>query len=245
MKVGSLYSNAIDGFAYAAQMLGMDVCWQVEINKEYHRYLNKNYPESEKHQYDGYVGKRNLEKVDIICGGDPCQPHSVSGIRRGKTDDRYRWPEMYRIIEELRPNWVVNENVAGTISNMVLDQKIADLEKIGYTCQSYVIPAVAVNAYHIRNRVFLVAYANVYGRGGVLHYDDTTSAEAFKQTTVLDSSCHPFLQFEKRMGRPPVLPYDDGLPDRILRLGSAGDTIVANIPIILLSAIKAINSQII
>jgi len=178
MKVGSLYSNAIDGFAYAAQKLGMEVCWQVEINKEYHRYLNKNYPESEKHQYDGYVGKRNLEKVDIICGGDPCQPHSVSGVRRGKTDDRYRWPEMYRIIDELRPNWVINENVAGTISNMVLDQKITDLEKIGYTCQSYVIPAVAVNAWHIRNRVFLIAYANVYGRGG---YYITTKAQAQKR----------------------------------------------------------------
>lgn len=240
LKVGSLYSNAIDGFAYAAKLLEMEVCWQVEIELAYHRYLNKNYPDSQKHRYDGYVGKRNLQPVDIICGGDPCQPHSYSGIRKGMSDDRYRWPEMFRIIRELRPNWVVNENVVGTISNMVLDQKIADLESIGYSCQAFVLPAVATNAVHVRKRVFLIAHSNVRGWTGTLCYDKISINRAFEKANPLDSQGNPFLQFQQSVGEPAVFPVDDGISDRILRLGAAGDSIISTIPIILLGAINEI-----
>ncbi len=244
MKVGSLYSNAVDSFAYAAKMLGMEICWQVEWVKEYHRYLNKNYPESEKHYYDGYVGKKNLQRVNIICGGDPCQPHSYSGIRKGKSDDRYRWPEMLRIIGEMRPDWIVNENVVGTVTNMVLDQKITDLEAIGYTCQSFIIPAVSTGACHERNRLFLIAYSDVRRRGEMVCSEQTIDIKKSigGSAITLDTQGNPFLRFSESLGESPIFPVDDGVSDRLLKLGSAGDSIISTIPIIILGAIREIEN---
>ena len=94
--------------------------------------------------------------VDVICGGYPCQPFSTAGQRRGAEDDRHLWPEFNRLVAELRPSWVIGENVAGHIS-MGLDDVLSDLEGQGYTCRTFVIPACAVDAPHRRDRVWTVA----------------------------------------------------------------------------------------
>ena len=97
-------------------------------------------------------------RPDIICGGYPCQPFSVAGKQRGKEDDRHLWPEMFRLIKECRPAWVIGENVAGHI-NMGLDDVLSDLEGAGYETQPFVIPACGLNAPHKRERVWVVGYA--------------------------------------------------------------------------------------
>lgn len=97
--------------------------------------------------------------IDLIHGGYPCQPFSAVGQRKGETDDRHLWPEVKRILEEVRPCWFVGENVAGHI-NMGLDQVLVDLERIGYTAEPIVIPACAVGAFHRRDRVFVLAHSN-------------------------------------------------------------------------------------
>ena len=103
--------------------------------------------------------------VTLITGGFPCQPFSVAGKRGGKADDRYLWPAMFRIIEEVRPRWVVGENVAGIV-RMELDTVLSDLERIGYTTQAIVIPACAVNAPHRRDRVWIIAHSeSVFSNG--------------------------------------------------------------------------------
>jgi DNA (cytosine-5)-methyltransferase 1 len=92
----------------------------------------------------------------MLTGGFPCQPFSVAGKRRGKADDRHLWPEMLRVIRECRPHWVVAENVSGLI-RMELDKVLTDLEMEGYTCRTFHIGAVGVNAPHRRMRVWIVA----------------------------------------------------------------------------------------
>ena len=116
---------------------------------------------------NGSEGHRNAAAatnfpITLITGGFPCQPVSQAGKRRGKEDDRWLWPEMLRVIKEVRPRWIVGENVAGLI-NMGLDNCISDLEGEGYTVQPYLIPACAVNAPHRRDRIFIVAYSNEPG----------------------------------------------------------------------------------
>ena len=97
--------------------------------------------------------------IDVICGGYPCQPFSTAGQRRGKEDDRHLWPEFSRLVDELRPTWVIGENVAGHIS-MGLDDVLSDLEGQGYACRTFVIPACAVGAPHRRDRVWSIASRN-------------------------------------------------------------------------------------
>jgi DNA (cytosine-5)-methyltransferase 1 len=95
--------------------------------------------------------------IDLVTGGFPCQPYSLAGERRGNDDDRALWPQMLRVIREARPTWVIGENVPGIIS-LALDGVLADLEREGYACETFVLPACAVDAKHRRSRVWIVAH---------------------------------------------------------------------------------------
>lgn len=100
--------------------------------------------------------------VHILTGGFPCQPFSQAGRRRGTEDDRYLWPEMFRVICDFKPTWIVAENVRGLLTwngGMVLEQVCLDLEGQGYEVQPLIIPALAVNAPHRRDRIWFIAYA--------------------------------------------------------------------------------------
>jgi DNA (cytosine-5)-methyltransferase 1 len=97
------------------------------------------------------------ESIDIISGGFPCQPFSVAGNQLGKNDDRHLWPQFARLIKEIRPTWVVGENVVGVI-DLALDDVLADMETLGYSARAFVIPACAVGAKHRRERVFIVGF---------------------------------------------------------------------------------------
>lgn len=99
------------------------------------------------------------QPVDLVCGGYPCQPFSQAGQRRGAEDDRHLWPEMRRIVDECRPSWVLGENVAGHIT-LGLDEVLSDLETLGYACRAFIVPAVAVDARHRRDRVWIIAHAD-------------------------------------------------------------------------------------
>ena len=116
--------------------------------------------------------------VDVICGGYPCQPFSTAGKRRGKEDDRHLWPEFSRLMAELRPSWVIGENVAGHIS-MGLDDVLSDLEGQGYAARTFVIPACAVDAPHRRDRVWTVAHAR-HSRVHERRFNDDAQRESRK-----------------------------------------------------------------
>ena len=114
--------------------------------------------------------------VDVICGGYPCQPFSTAGQRRGQEDDRHLWPEFNRLVAELRPTWIIGENVAGHIS-MGLDDVLSDLEGQGYTARTFVIPACAVSAPHRRDRVWTVAHAPQLQRNGSGEYRQSSERQ--------------------------------------------------------------------
>jgi len=99
-------------------------------------------------------------KADVITGGFPCQPFSTAGKRKGTEDDRYLFPEMFRIIKETQARWVIGENVQGIVNmseGKVLQGIHNDLEAIGYEVQTFIIPASSQGAWHKRNRVWIIA----------------------------------------------------------------------------------------
>ena len=174
----SLFSG-IGGLDLAAEMAGFCTVGQCEWADYPTKVLEKHWPDVPRWRDirtltgESFHEKTGLRTVDVISGGFPCQPFSVAGKRRGKEDDRYLWPEMLRVISELRPTWVVGENVAGIV-NMALDQVYADLENEGYTVQALIIPACAVDAPHRRDRVCIVGWKRSACN---LFYSNSESAE--------------------------------------------------------------------
>ena len=158
LTFGSLFAG-IGGIDLGFERAGMVCKWQVEIDDYCNRVLERHWPDVRRYRDVKTVGKHNLEPVDVIVGGYPCQPHSVAGKRKGAADDRNLWPEYLRIVEELRPTWVVGENVPGIVTTY-LDTVLSDLEGAGYEIQTFNIPAVALDAQHRRERIFVVAYSS-------------------------------------------------------------------------------------
>lgn len=174
----SLFSG-IGGLDLAAEMAGFRTVGQCEWADYPTKVLEKHWPDVPRWRDirtltgESFYEKTGMRTVDVISGGFPCQPFSVAGKRRGKEDDRYLWPEMLRVISELRPAWVVGENVAGIV-NMALDQVYSDLENEGYSVQAFVIPACAVDAPHRRDRVCIVGWKRSACN---LFYSNSESAE--------------------------------------------------------------------
>jgi DNA (cytosine-5)-methyltransferase 1 len=164
MKHGSLFSG-IGMFDYAAEMMGWENVFNCEIDMFSDVVLKYHYPKAErfyditKSDFSKYEGK-----IDIVTGGFPCQPFSASGKKLGKKDKRYLWPAMLRAIKQIKPAYVVAENVFGLTFNggLVLQQIISDLEAQGYEVATLVLPASAVGAVHQRNRVWIVGFNQSY-----------------------------------------------------------------------------------
>ena len=114
-----------------------------------------------------------IDTIDIITGGYPCQPFSVAGSQKGEQDPRHVWPEMFRLVQELRPVFVIGENVSGHIK-LGLDTVLENLESEGYTARTFSISAASIGANHKRERVWTLAYSNDKGlraRFGRSNYD--------------------------------------------------------------------------
>lgn len=188
----SLFSG-IGGFDLASEWMGWKNIASCEINEFGNKVLEHYWPDAYHHddihtftyeRLNDELTKRygpDWRSDDIILtGGFPCQPYSAAGKRQGKEDDRHLWPQMLRVIREVRPKWVVGENVLGLVNwngGLVFDEVQADLEAEGYQVQPYVLPAAGVGAPHRRDRVWFVAYARNESRRSAERCEDKPERE--------------------------------------------------------------------
>lgn len=185
MKQIGLFAG-IGGFELAARWVGWETIAVSEIDPFCQKVLQYHFPGAQLHgdikttDFTGYSGQ-----CDVITGGFPCQPFSAAGKRRGTADERYLWPEMLRVINEVKPRWVIGENVRGLVNwdgGLVFDTVCTELENIGYEVQPFIIPACGVNAPHRRDRIWFIANA----KGYVTRKQEPKNSEWAEHTTERD-----------------------------------------------------------
>lgn len=165
LTVGSLFSG-IGGFELGLERTGgFKTVWQCEIDEFCQKVLAKHWPDVQRFS-DIKEMNGDVPHVDVICGGFPCQPVSVAGKRKGDCDERWLWPEFFRVVCEVNPTWVLVENVPGLLSadsGRIFGGILRDLSRCGYDAEWNIISAANVGAPHLRKRVFIVAYSQRIG----------------------------------------------------------------------------------
>lgn len=226
----SLFSG-IGGADLAAEWAGFTTVGQCEWADYPTKVLEKHWPDVPRWRdirtltKESFYERTGLRAVDLVSGGFPCQPFSVAGKRRGKEDDRYLWPEMLRVIKELRPAWVVGENVAGLI-RMALEDIFSELEKAGYEARAYSSEARDVGGLFRGKRIAVVASSNHRSAPVRRHRQFQTDGKAERGwSNIRGGEEKPCLwkrwEVESR-------PYGvaNGIPSRVNRLKCLGNAIV-------------------
>lgn len=170
-----VYSQVSEGFDLGFERAGFECRWQVEIDDYATKILEKHWPKVHRERDIRQCGSSNLERVDCIIGGFPCQDISYAGRGAGLAGERSGlFFEAVRLVRELQPRAVVLENVAALLTRG-LDRVLGTLAEVGYDAQWHCIPAASVGAPHIRDRVFIIAT------------DSNTNSWRFKKNSKCDS----------------------------------------------------------
>jgi len=158
--------SGLGGFSLGLEATGgFETVAFCDIEKFSRKVLKKHWPNVKQYKdikeltYE-QIKEDTLAPIDIITGGYPCQPFSVAGSQRGEKDKRHLWPDMFRIVKECKPTWVIGENVSGHIK-LGLDTVLQDLESEGYSVRAFSISASSIGANHQRERVWIVAHSNL------------------------------------------------------------------------------------
>ena len=229
MKVLDLFSG-IGGFAVGLHREGFETVAFCENDEYCQQVLAKNFPEVMIYDDVRNVSRQRLEAdgivgIRLVVGGFPCQPFSRVGARKGFEDDRAIWHEMHRVIEEIRPDWVIAENVVGIVE-MELDAVLTDLEAIRYETTTFDIPAASVGANHERRRIWIIGC-------NADHLDNADSSGLQRRTRdafAQRESSEGYLGENHRwLPAPRICRRGDGVSNRMDRLRALGNAIVPDI----------------
>lgn len=256
MRVLDLCSG-IGGFSIGLERAGFETVAFCEIEDAPRKVLLRHWPNIPCHNDIRTLKGSDIEAVDIICGGYPCQPFSKAGKRRGSEDSRHLWPDFIRLISELRPAWFIGENVTGHVS-LGIDEVLSGLEAENYTARPFLIPACGVDAPHKRERCWVIASNNDTNahskrphREGVNKFGNNEPHDG--EISQLGSVCEVLaeqcgatightkfgLEFERWKPEPRVGRMANGIPNRVDRIKMLGNSVAPRIPEIIGRAIMA------
>lgn len=224
IKIGSLFAG-IGGFELGLERAipGSKTVWQVEQERFCQKILRKHWPDANIYDDVRAVGAHNLEQVDIICGGFPCQDISNAGLGRGLDGEKSSlWFEMLRVICELRPRVAVMENVPA-ITFRGLPRILGGLSAAGYDSEWKIISARETGAFHLRKRMFVVAYSSGQRLERCKNQEITRILGPWREeqfTRLLSSQWKLGIPTKSNSG------IHDGIPGRMDRLKALGNAIV-------------------
>lgn len=217
----------------------MRCAWQVEIDDYASKVLAKHWPNVARFRDVRECGAHNLTAVDLIAGGFPCQDISIAGAGTGLDGERSGlWFEFARLIDELRPRYILVENVAALLGRG-FDRVLGSLAALGYDAEWECLPASAFGAPHQRERVFIIAYSHQErcGRGGVFDrcddiptYEQWGTAKGIRQWAGWQRWISKTVQ-DGLWSEPnaPILGVADGVSARVERIGGLGNAVVPQV----------------
>lgn len=221
MTHGSLFSG-VGGFELGAKWAGIPTLWNCEIEDYQQKVLKKNFPDVE--QYKDITKTTGLRHVDIVSGGFPCQDISVAGKGKGIRGERSGlWSEMYRVVGEVRPKYVIVENSPALVVSG-FERVLRDLSEIGYDAEWQCISNHAFGYPHRRERLYVIAYPREIGLQGIVR-DDGGFDSIFQQWS---SDIHVACTLAKRILEMPACSHirnGDGFPDWVHRVGAIGNAV--------------------
>lgn len=213
-SVGSLFSG-IGGFELGLERAGWETRWQVENDRFASAVLRKHWPDVPNHGDITRIDWTGIERVDLVCGGFPCQDISVVGTRTGlEGESSGLWTEFARCVREIRPRFVLVENSPALMVRGLPDV-LGDLASFGYDSEWDILPAAAFGAPHIRARMWILAYPAGF-RDGI-------------QKDPLRAGGLGVVNSDWWSSEPRVRRVDDGVPDRVDRLTVLGNAVVPQI----------------
>lgn len=206
LTVGSLFSG-IGGFDLGLERAGMRVIWQSEIDPYASAVLRKHWPGVPNHGDIRDIGI-GVGRVDVICGGFPCQPFSSAA--RGRNNAPDLWREMLRVVCQMRPRFVLIENVPG-LGDAGVERIWGELDDAGYSAQALDMDTAPRGRQRARRRFVLVAHANGEGKPRCAKHEEMACVSEVSGGYARHDSA-------------PV-GMDDGLPGRMDRLRCLGNAI--------------------
>jgi len=232
MTVGSLFAG-IGGFDLGFQRAGFNITWQVEIDLFCQKVLAKHFPEAKRYGDIRTVGATTLDPVDVICGGFPCQDISVANQEASGLDGKRSglFFEIPRIINSLRPKYVVLENVDALLRRGI-DRVLGALAEIGYDAEWTIIPASCFGLPQPRKRVWIVAYPSGFRISGLFEsIDSSTPRQGGPGSTanLFDIARSPF-SGTSGFPQPLLRGVDDRPANWVDRIKSSGNAVVPQIP---------------
>ena len=223
MRFVELFAG-IGGFSLGFERAGMECVGHVEIDKYAQKVLKKHWPKVPLYSDVTKITGDEFGKVDLICGGFPCQPFSTLGTKKGKKDERYLLPSMLEIIKKIKPSYAIFENVIAFRKE--LDDLSICLEKEGYKTESFIIPANAFGLPHQRKRLFIVAHFN--GKPSEQAYK-TSLSESIKRGAWMGHSRQTraiISRIDWPKSKPGICRRDDGFSSGVDRLKCLGNSLV-------------------
>ena len=256
MKFVSLFAG-IGGIDLGLERAGHECIGQVEIDDYATRVLERHWPNTPRIRDVRDFHGHEFGHFDMLVGGYPCQPFSLAGSRKGERDERHLWPEVHRILRNVRPKYLFVENVTGHLS-LGFGRVLGDLAESGYDAEWDCIPAAAVGANHRRDRVFIIGQrrdvadtqgesgdgVNDHGGGGVASGSTTEFGDGGGSSHVADTgreygqsrnATEIQSQYTNTSGtswwavEPDVGRVADGIPARVDRLRALGNSVVPQV----------------
>ncbi|NED75326.1 DNA cytosine methyltransferase [Streptomyces sp. SID9944] len=158
LRIGSLCSGYRGLDMAVEEVFGASTAWVSDIDPGANKILAHRWPGTPNLGDLTATRWEDVEPVDIVCGGYPCQPFSTAGLRKGTDDERHIWPYIANALRVLRPRIAIFENVAGHL-RLGFDTVLADLARLGFDAEWCLVRASEVGAPHQRNRLFVLATA--------------------------------------------------------------------------------------